>query len=79
MRNNYVKAHLNKFNDFVDHPFFNFLSPVNDTSGSLIGYIYQDPFMKEAWSKYGAVNVNGLNVQIDKLFGKNVFTYDYKR
>ena len=39
VRNNSGKAQLNKLNDFVDNPFFKFLSPVNDISGSLIGYI----------------------------------------
>ena len=63
VRNNSDKAHLNKLNDFVDHPFFKFLSPVNDTSGSLIWYIYQAPFMKETWSKYGQLML------MDSTFG----------
>ena len=40
----------------------NFLSPVGDSSGSAIGYIFQDSFMNESWNTYG-------QMMMDSTFG----------
>ena len=64
IRNSYKKLCYNGMFNINNSPkIFNFLLTVGDSSGSVISYIFQDSFMKEAWNNCGKI------VMVDSTFG----------